>query len=69
MIEYDNTKALCPRCGKTYAGRPAISREDNTTQICPDCGILEALSTLGICEKEQQEILDIIHRYSFDSKS
>ena len=56
--------ATCPKCGKTYTGRPALSREDNETLICPDCGILEALATLGISAEEQQEILDTIHRYS-----
>ena len=56
--------ATCPKCGKTYTGRPALSREDNETMICPDCGILEALATLGISAEEQQESLTTIHRYS-----
>lgn len=34
----------CPVCGKTYDGRPAISRNDGYFQICPDCGIREALT-------------------------
>ena len=28
--------AVCPLCGRTYHGAPAISREDNETLICPD---------------------------------
>lgn len=34
---------LCPKCGKTYKERPAISRRDNKTEICPNCGITESL--------------------------
>ena len=29
--------AICPKCGKSYVGRPALSRADNQTPICPDC--------------------------------
>ena len=53
---------ICPKCGKPYTGHPALSRTDNQTLICADCGILEALSTLGIDEEEQQKILQTIHR-------
>ena len=56
--------ATCPKCGKLYTGRPALSREDNMTLICPDCGILEALATLDISAEEQREILATIHRYT-----
>jgi len=34
---------VCPVCGETYTGYPAISRRDNLTEICPDCGTREAL--------------------------
>lgn len=37
-------KKICPRCGKGYAGYPAISRVDNETEICSDCGLFEALA-------------------------
>ena len=46
--------AMCPKCGKTYTGRPAISREDNETPICADCGTQEALASIGIDESEQK---------------
>jgi len=39
----------CPRC-------------DNLTVICPDCGTREALESIGVDEKEQEKILDTIHR-------
>lgn len=26
---------VCPRCGRTYHGLPALSRVDNETRICP----------------------------------
>jgi len=53
---------LCPRCGKTYTGHPAISRSDDQTPVCPDCGIREALDSIGISPEEQEKILDAIHR-------
>ena len=53
--------AVCPRCGKTYHGYPALSRADNTTQICPDCGIREALESIGVQPDEQEEIIGMIH--------
>ena len=56
-------KRTCPKCGQTYTGRPALSREDNETLICPDCGTREALSSLNVGKSEQNEILAIIHRY------
>ena len=34
--------AVCPLCGRTYHGAPALSREDNKTLICPDCGTRQA---------------------------
>ncbi|MCM1219551.1 MAG: hypothetical protein NC548_34155 [Lachnospiraceae bacterium] len=54
----------CPKCSKTYSGRPAISRDDNSTPICPDCGIRESLQSLSVSEIEQEKILSIIHRHS-----
>lgn len=56
------TIRICPRCGERYGGPPALSREDNKTLICPDCGTREALEQMGIDEKEQQEIIETIHR-------
>ena len=54
--------AVCPKCGQAYAGHPAYSRTDNATPICPDCGTREALESIGVDEKEQEEILAVIHR-------
>ena len=61
MKETMTKKAVCPRCGKTYAGRPALSRADNQTPICPDCGTREALESIGIDIAEQDKILRAIH--------
>lgn len=55
-------KGTCPRCGMSYIGHPALSRKDNRTLICPDCGTREALESIGVDEKEQEEILETIHR-------
>ncbi|MCD7812112.1 MAG: hypothetical protein LUG91_09760 [Ruminococcus sp.] len=38
--------AMCPKCGKAYTGRPALSRADNKTDICPECGMREALESM-----------------------
>ena len=54
--------AVCPLCGKTYHGVPALSRMDNKTLICPDCGTREALESIGVDAEEQERIIDTIHR-------
>ena len=53
---------VCPKCGQSYKGRPALSRYDGKTLICPDCGVREALESIGVDVKEQEEILAAIHR-------
>lgn len=62
MKNEERTLAVCPKCGKTYTGRPAMSR-DSVITICPDCGTREALASIHIEESEQEKILEIIHRY------
>lgn len=52
---------ICPKCGKSYTERPAISRADNSP-ICPDCGTREALDAIGVSAEEQEKIISIIHR-------
>ncbi|MCB6993239.1 hypothetical protein LI177_07085 [bacterium 210820-DFI.6.37] len=54
--------SVCPRCGQTYHGRPAVSRADNKTPLCPDCGTREALESIGVDVEEQDSILASIHR-------
>ena len=53
---------VCPRCGQSYTGHPALSRVDNETLICPDCGIRESLESIGVKDEERERILEIIHR-------
>lgn len=53
--------AICPKCGREYSERPALSRTDSKTEICPDCGTMEALQAAGIPEESQKEILAAIH--------
>ena len=55
--------AVCPLCGRTYHGAPAISREDNETLICPDCGTRQALQSIGVDTAEQEQIIETIHRH------
>lgn len=61
MKETITRTAICPRCGKEYTGRPALSRADDQTPICPDCGTREALESIGIDTAEQDKILRAIH--------
>ena len=56
--------AVCPLCGRTYRGVPALSRTDNKTLICPDCGTRQALRSIGVGEKEQEQIIETIHRHT-----
>ena len=51
----------CPKCGKPFSERGAVSRVDNVTIVCSDCGTREALESIGVDEKEQEKILDTIH--------
>lgn len=55
----DDFEALptCPKCGKQYAERPAMSREDNKP-ICPMCGYKEAVKFLP--DSTQDDILKAI---------
>ena len=53
---------VCPRCGQSYTGRPALSRVDHETLICPDCGTREALDSIGVKPEEQEQIIAAIHR-------
>lgn len=61
MKETITRTAICPRCGKEYTGRPALSRADNQTPLCPDCGTREALESIGVDTAEQDKILKAIH--------
>ena len=56
--------AVCPLCGRTYHGAPALSREDNETLICPDCGTRQALQSIGVGPSEQEQIIETIHRHT-----
>lgn len=42
---------ICPKCGRTYTERPALSRVDNKTAICPTCGTMEALASIPRSDK------------------
>ena len=53
---------ICPLCGCSYTGHPALSRTDSETLICPDCGTRQALESIGVSEEEQEKILETIHR-------
>lgn len=54
--------SVCPYCGNTYRGVPALSRKDGKTQICSDCGTREALESIGVSKEEQDSIIQTIHQ-------
>lgn len=56
--------AVCPLCGKTYHGVPALSRTDNKTLICSDCGTRQALQSIGVDAEEQEKIIETIRRHT-----
>lgn len=60
METLTNETKVCPKCGKTYRGHPAISRVDNKTPICSECGTREALEGLGINAEEIENIIQTI---------
>ena len=45
----------CSKCGKTFTGTGAISREDNKTEICSECGTKEALEVFTKHLEEKKE--------------
>lgn len=52
---------VCPKCGETYSGVPAMSRIAPYGPICPDCGTREALDSIGVSKEEQELIIAKIH--------
>lgn len=64
MKTQEKTIRKCPICGMEYMQHPALSRADNETLICPDCGTREALMSIGVDSKDQERILNTIHRYA-----
>ena len=63
MESKETVRAICPKCGQSYTGHPALSRRDNVTPICPDCGIREALESIGVAPEEMEQIIESTHRY------
>lgn len=53
----------CPKCGKLFSERGAVSRVDNVTIICSDCGTREALESIGVSAEEQEKNFDTIHNF------
>ena len=45
----------CPVCGHTYIDHPALSRLDNVTLICPECGTRQALESIGVMDRAEQD--------------
>lgn len=46
---------VCPICGQEFRGAPALSRLDNETLICPECGIRQALESIGVLDRNDQD--------------
>lgn len=58
-----NEVRTCPKCGKPYTARPAISRVDGQTPICPLCGTREALESMNVPSEEIEKIVATIVSY------
>ena len=54
---------ICPKCGSSYTGVSATSRDAKYDCICPDCGVKEALENIGVPQGEQEKIIETIHNY------
>ena len=54
--------AVCPLCGRTYHGAPALSRTDNKTLICPDCGTRQALQSSSQSTVTRRSNIHNFHR-------
>ena len=54
---------ICPFCGAEFRDMPALSRVDVESLICPDCGVREALTSIDMDEEEQEQVLNIMHRF------
>ena len=59
--------AICPICGREYNDRPALSRRDNETEICPECGQREALESIGVTNKDEQDYIIRLTRRNDDN--
>ena len=57
MCENEIQLRKCPKCGKLFSERGAVSRVDNVTIICSDCGTREALESIGVDEKGRRKFL------------
>lgn len=54
---------ICPRCGKPYTDRPAISKTDSKTEICLVCSILEVLEVAGVEERARRRVEAITRQW------
>lgn len=54
---------VCPKCGESYKGHPAMSRIDGETAICPKCGTREALESIGVGCDEIEKIVAAIPNF------
>ena len=59
--------AICPICGREYNDRPALSRRDNQTEICPECGQREALVSIGVTDRKEQDYIIGLTRRNDDN--
>lgn len=58
------TVRTCPVCGHKYTEYPALSRKDNETEICGECGMREALETIDVTDRnDQNHIINLVKKY------
>nr|DAP44676.1 MAG TPA: hypothetical protein [Caudoviricetes sp.] len=63
-IKSNQQKRICPLYRQTYYEPPCTSRVDGKTKICPDCGMRESLQSIGVCNEEQEKIINTIHQHT-----
>lgn len=51
----------CPKCGKEYTGKPALSRIDGS-KICSICGSIEAMDAVGWSEEDKNEVIEMMRQ-------
>ena len=52
---------ICPRCGRTYTGYPAVSRH-GLGDICSRCGHVEAFEAMGMDAEKVEQLGSVIKK-------
>ena len=56
-VNYKPYEGTCPVCGRDYVGHPVLSLVDSDTFICPECGQRQALESIGVVSRTEQDYI------------